>query len=226
MNVAIIPARYGSKRVPNKNFKLLGNKPLLAYTIEEALKCSGLDRIIISTDHPNIHPFLHGFDPDRLVAHQRHSDLAGDLVTTEDVLVDVLDQEWAAGAEYVVTLPPTTPFRSARTIEMCVDLFVGQQADSVLAISCGKIRMGSFDPETRAFSLDLENPPAKMAEWPLTHFDNSSVYVTKSSVLRETRFILGKRNFAVVTDRVEGHDINDPVDWAIAEALIEKGFVS
>ena len=225
-NLAVIPARYSSKRVPNKNFRRLGNKPLVAYTIEQALKCSRLDRIVVSTDHPDISSVIQGFDENRVIAHVRPPNFAGDLVTTEEVLLDVLDQKWAEGTEYVVTLPPTTPFRSAQTIEMCVELFLSRQADSVLAVSGRKIRMGSFDPVTQAFSFAMNNPPAKMADWPVTYFDNSSVYVTNSSVLRQTGFILGERNFAVVTDHVQGHDINDPMDWAIAEALIEKGFVA
>jgi CMP-N-acetylneuraminic acid synthetase len=85
--------------------------------------------------------------------------------------------------------------------------------------------MGPFDPQTQKFSLAMKNPPSKMSEWPLTFFDNSSVYVTKSIVLREKKFILGQKNYAVETDKIQGHDINDPVDWAFAESLIEKGFV-
>jgi N-acylneuraminate cytidylyltransferase len=224
-SIAIIPARYGSKRVPNKNFRQLGGKPLLTYTVEQALACATLRRIVISTDHPDIHSVLDGFDPDRVIAHQRHPDLGGDRITTEAVLLEVLDQDWAAKTDFVVTLPPTAPFRSARTIDACIELFVSRDADSVLAVSARKIRMGSFDSETQAFAFTLERPPVNMAHWPLTYFDNSSVYVTKSSVLRETGFILGTRNFAVVTDHIEGHDINDPLDWAMAEAMIEKGFV-
>ena len=224
-NIAVIPARYGSKRVPHKNFKILGDKPLLTYTIEQALRSRYLQQIVISTDFADIDKFLHGYDRSRIITHIRPEALAGDLVTTEEVLLNVLDQEWAKGAEYVVTLPPTTPFRSTETIDKCIELFLSKKADSVLAVSGAKIRMGSFDPKTSEFSLAMKNPPAKMSEWPLTFFDNSSVYVTKSIVLRQKKFILGQKNYAVATDKIQGHDINDPVDWAFAESLVEKGFV-
>jgi CMP-N-acetylneuraminic acid synthetase len=224
-NIAVIPARYGSKRIPQKNFKFLGGKPLLAYTIEQALRSRYLQLIVISTDFADIEQFLHGYDRSKILLHMRPEVLAGDLVTTEEVLLNVLDQEWAKGVEYIVTLPPTTPFRSAETIDKCIELFLNKKADSVLAISRAKIRMGPFDPQTQKFSLAMKNPPSKMSEWPLTFFDNSSVYVTKSIVLREKKFILGQKNYAVETDKIQGHDINDPVDWAFAESLIEKGFV-
>jgi CMP-N-acetylneuraminic acid synthetase len=224
-NVAIIPARYGSKRIPQKNFKILGGKPLLAHTIEQALRSRYLQQIVISTDFADIDQFLHGYDRSKITTHMRPEALAGDLVTTEEVLLSVLDQEWAKGVEYIVTLPPTTPFRSAETIDKCIELFLSKKADSVLAVSRAKIRIGSFDPQTLEFSFAMKTPPSKMSEWPLTFFDNSSVYITKSSVLRQKKYILGQNNYAVETDKIQGHDINDLVDWAFAESLIEKGFV-
>lgn len=224
-NIAIIPARYGSKRIPQKNFKVLGGKPLIAYTLEQALKSRHLQQIVISTDFTDIDRFLLDYDRSKIITHIRPVALAGDLATTEDVLLNVLDQEWAKEVEYIVTLPPTTPFRSAETIDKCIELFLSKKADSVLAVSRAKIRMGSFDPRTQEFSFTMKTPPSKMSEWPLTYFDNSSVYVTKSTVLRQKKFILGQKTFAIETDKIQGHDINDPVDWAFAESLIEKGFV-
>lgn len=224
-NIAIIPARYGSKRIPHKNFKILGGKPLLAYTLEQAIKSRFIQKIVISTDYEDIEPLIGGHDRSKIFIHRRSKALAGDLVTTEEVLLDVLDQELALGAEYIVTLPPTTPFRSAETIDKCIELFLSRKADSVLAISRAKIRQGSFDPSTQKFSFKMKNPPSKMSEWPLTYFDNSSVYVTKNIVLRQKKFILGQKNYGFEIDKIQGHDINDPVDWAFAEALIEKGFI-
>jgi CMP-N,N'-diacetyllegionaminic acid synthase len=224
-NIAIIPARHGSKRISHKNFKMLGGKPLVAYTLEQAIKSRFIQKIIISTDYEDIEQLIGGYDRSRIFIHRRSKALAGDLVTTEEVLLNILDQEWARGVEYIVTLPPTTPFRSADTIDKCIELFLSKKADSVLAISGAKIRQGSFDPQTLKFSFEIKNPPSNMSEWPLTFFDNSSVYVTKSSVLRKKKFILGEKNYAFETDKIQGHDINDPVDWALAEALIEKGFI-
>ena len=224
-NIAVILARYNSKRIPQKNFKILGGKPLITYTIEQALRSRYIQQIVISTDFADIDQFLYGYDRSRIITHIRSEALAGDLVTTEEVLLNVLDQEWAKEVEYIVTLPPTTPFRSAETIDRCIELFLNKKADSVLAVSRAKMRIGSFDSQTLKFSFAMKNPPSKMSEWPLTIFDNSSVYITKSSVLRQKKFILGKNNYAVETDKIQGHDINDPIDWAFAESLIEKGFV-
>lgn len=224
-NLAIIPARYGSKRILQKNFKILGGKPLIAYTIEQALKSQYIQQIVISTDFVDVDQFLYKYDRSKIIAHIRPEALAGDLVITEEVLLNVLDQEWAKDVEYIVTLPPTAPFRLAETVDKCIELFLSNKADSVLAVSQAKIRIGHFDSQTMEFSFAMKNPPSKMNEWPPTFFDNSSVYVTKSSVLRQKKFIMGQKNYAIETDRIQGHDINDPVDWAFAESLIEKGFV-
>ena len=224
-NIAIIPARYGSKRIPQKNLKLLGGKPLLLYTVEQALKSQYIQQIVISTDIPGINELLKVLDQNRIRVHQRPASLAGDLTSTEEVLLGVLDQDWAKGTDYVVTLLPTSPFRSAGTIDRCIEFFLKKQADSVLTISRSKLKIGVFDPETKAFSLLIKNPPARMSEWPLTSWDNPAVYVTRVDVLREKKFILGKNTFALEIDKVEGYDINDLIDWAFAESLIEKGFV-
>jgi CMP-N,N'-diacetyllegionaminic acid synthase len=224
-NIAVIPARSGSKRIPLKNFKILGGKPLIAYTIEEALKSRHIQRIVISTDYGDIDQFLQHYDRSKLKIHRRPEALAGDLVTTEEVLLHILGQDWAVGVEYIVTLPPTTPFRSAKTIDGCIELFLNKKADSVLSISGEKIRAGSYDPHTRRFAFKMKKPPSKMSEWPFTYFDNSSVYVTKAEVLRQQKFIIGPITYGYEIDKIEGFDINEPFDWAIAAKLIYERYL-
>ena len=113
MNIAIIPARGGSKRVPRKNIRDFLGRPILAYSIEAALQAGCFDEVIVSTDDPDIAALAraHGAE----VPFLRSAATSGDHATTADVLVEVL-QEYAQRArsfELACCIYPTAPFVTA-----------------------------------------------------------------------------------------------------------------
>jgi CMP-N-acetylneuraminic acid synthetase len=216
-NIAVIPARWGSKRVPHKNFKLLDGTPLFGWTLSAALMSKHIQKIIISTDYDDIDGLMK--DNERVEIHHRSAELSGDDVTTAAVVLDVL-KRWPA--DYVVTLPPTAPFRTADTIDKCVELFLKHDAYSVCSVTCGKVRLGGYDRVTKA--LYLKQTP--MSNWPVSSWDNSSIYVTRRDVVEGQGFLFchpENYGYAIETDRIQGHDINDMLDWVTAEAIIENG---
>ncbi len=120
-NIGLIPARGGSKRVPGKNIKMLGGKPLIAYTIEAARKSSLLDRVIVSTDDEEIAEVAlrHGAE----VPFLRPKELAGD--TTGDYpLIDYMIKELQRSenqkTDKIVYLRPTSPFKTVEIIDQCI----------------------------------------------------------------------------------------------------------
>jgi len=221
MHLAVIPARGGSKRIPGKNIRLLGGKPLVCYTIEAALGCTRLDKVIVSSDIPEVRELVLGYDTPRLLYVERPAELSGDLVTTEDVLLHVLKAQAAeAPVESLVTLLPTSPFRGSEVIDECMRLFLENGADSVCTFSQDKLKLGRFDPTSRRFSLLDENTPAEMHKIGLTAFDNPSTYVTRPEILAKLKFVLGPNNYGVLIDKFSGIDINDEIDWMFAEAIL------
>ena len=98
--LAIIPARGGSKGIPGKNIKELNGKPLMAYTIEEALKCPEIDQVVVSTDSKEIAQVAERYGAE--VPFMRPAQLAADTSKTIDAVWDVLDR-LEEDYEYVAT---------------------------------------------------------------------------------------------------------------------------
>ena len=116
--IAIIPARAGSKGLPNKNILMLGDKPLIGYTIEAALKSKKFDRVIVSTDSLEYKYIAEKFGAEVLMrAPELANDTAGSFVVIEDVLKRI------ESVEYFVLLQVTSPFRNYKHIKESVDLF-------------------------------------------------------------------------------------------------------
>ncbi|MFD2670552.1 acylneuraminate cytidylyltransferase family protein [Marinicrinis sediminis] len=134
--LAIIPARGGSKGVPNKNIRKLGGKPLIAWTIEAALRATRLSRIIVTTDSPSIAAAaVRAGVPHPLI---RPASLAADDTPMRDVILHTLDQVAQTDSqlpEGFVLLQPTSPFRTAVHIDEAITLFESRTCLSVVGVT-------------------------------------------------------------------------------------------
>ena len=132
--LAIIPARKNSKRIRNKNLAMLGNKPLISYTIEEALKNRYIDKILVSTDDPEILKISnrHGLKVSRL----RPSSLSGDKTKTIDLIIYEINQLKKIGQtfEYIIILQPTSPFRTNKNINDSFKLLENKKAKCIISV--------------------------------------------------------------------------------------------
>ena len=224
--LAVIPARANSKRIPGKNLKNLGGKPLICHTIEAALRSRLLDRIVISTDIPAMARIAAKYRSTRLEVLRRAPELCGDRVTTEQVLIDAVEKLGLRGdLEAVVTLLPTSPFRTPALIDGCIRLFRSKKADSVVTMSRRKLKLADLDEKSGRLRIRKEHTPAAMHKVPPTFCENPALHLTRLGVLLRSRYTLGARNYGYEIGRVEGMDINEPLDWILAEAVLKKGLV-
>jgi len=218
--LGIIPARGGSKSVPLKNIKSLRGTPLLAYAIRSAQQASSLSRFVVSTDHEDIArcAWEHGADVvDRPTAY------ATDTASTESALLhtlDVLEERDGFIPDIILTLEPTSPFRTAATIDRCVALFEKTDADSVIGVvetrSCyGRITDGRF-------SFLFPNQPRRRQEREPLYKEASIIYGTRTKTLREKQSVLGDCLYPLIVSEEEAFDINTPFDFMLAEALMTQ----
>ena len=142
---AVIPARIGSKRVPRKNLRPLCNKPLVSYSIERAIESRLVDHAVVSTDSDEIIEIAEGYGEKRLEAVKRDPEFARDTSSTEDVLLNIADLKGLSDDDAIVTLHPTSPFRSRDLIDRCIGLYLDNDIDSVLTVEQKKIRVGKVD---------------------------------------------------------------------------------
>ena len=216
--MAVIPARGGSKRAPRKNIRPLGNRPLLAYTIAAAHEAGLGDATMVSTEDAEIAGTATCLGCRVL---QRPHALATDAASTESVLLHALDEAAREGwhPKWILTLPPTSPFRRARTIRFFLDRAADAGVDCLFSVTETRADLWRCDVAGKIIRLFPDAPRRQQDRVPL-YEENSAVYLTSVAALRATGSVLGKSQQAVAIDPLEGFDINSELDFAIASALV------
>ncbi|MCC2643384.1 MAG: neuA [Nitrospira sp.] len=222
--LAVIPARGGSKSIPLKNIRPLNGRPLLAFTIEAAKRSKYLDRCVVSTDHPDIAKVARDHGAEVI---ERPADLATDQAPTEGALLHVLEILSREGylPDYVVTLEPTSPFRTTALIDRCIEAAIQHQdVDCVMTVTETRKCYGRLE-EGRFEYLFPDQPRRRQERRPL-YEESSTVYVTRTSALERDRSVLGRTRYGlVVEDAREAVDINEPLDFIVAEAVLAQRLV-
>lgn len=227
--VAVIHARGGSKRIPLKNIRFLGGKPLLAYTVEAALHARTLQRVIVSTDHPEIKQVAekYGAEVPFIRPPEISEDVASELVTKH--AVSFLESREGYQVDVAVTMQPTTPFCKPEDIDGCVKLLFASDADSVWSgreIHDRPEWMFSIDDEGYAKNLlgtEMRGDVGISQNLPRLYVPNGGVYATRRATLFEQNSIFGRRSRIWVMSRLDSVDIDEPLDLEFAEFLITRG---
>ncbi|NPA46087.1 MAG: acylneuraminate cytidylyltransferase family protein [Chlorobi bacterium] len=216
-NLTIIPARCGSKRIPGKNIKFLGSKPLLAYSIEYALNHPDLaGQIMVSTDCDRIAEVASRYP---VSIHRRPAALAGDDTPTADVLKHILDNT-DLSPEFVTLLQPTNPFRPENLWQEAFTALQTSGKKSLFTVTpivkkLGKIRDHRFVPFNYRFgqrSQDME---------PL-YYENGMLYISHASMIREAK-IMDDQSLAFIINHIFASvDIDTEEDWLYAEFILKK----
>ena len=217
--VAIIPARGGSKTIPKKNIRPLAGKPLIYYTVEEAKRSKYLDRILVSTDDDEIARICRGFGVEVI---ERPPEFATDTSPTELALIHVVEtlkDKEGYEADVIVTLEPTSPLRTYELIDKCIETLLRNDCDSVISAigtrECfGRIIGGKFD-------YLIKDQPRRRQDREPFYKESSTVYVTRTETLFKLKSVLGERLYAVIAEEDEAMDINTPLDFVIAEAVMQ-----
>jgi N-acylneuraminate cytidylyltransferase len=214
--IAIIPARGGSKRLPGKNTKLLGEIPLLAHSILYAKKHNFIDAVYVSTDDVVIKEIalLYG-----AIVIDRPQALSGDLEPTVSALKHVLESIDEI-IENVILLQATNPLRPQNLLQNAFAIFQEQQTNSLFTVSrshhkLGKIINNRFIPynyEVGQRSQDLE---------PL-YYENGLLYISKSSVILNNEIITKEAFPLEVNHPFANVDIDTQEDFDYAEYLLNK----
>lgn len=229
--IALVPARAGSVRVKDKNIRLLGGHPLLAYSIAAA-RASGLfATVAVSTDSPTYGEIARWYGAEVLL---RPAEMAGAKSPDMQWVLHALGAlaEQGRGGDAFSILRPTSPFRKAETILRAWRAFVAAEgADSLRAVErVGQHpgKMWTLDGDRMRPLLDqpTEGPPwhsRQMADLPGVYVQNASLEIAWTQMALVTRTIAGGEVVPFLTEGDEGVDINTEKDWWWAERLIAAG---
>ena len=224
-NLAIIPARSGSKRLKDKNIMMLIGKPLLAYTIEAA-KASGMfDEIMISTDSNKYAEIAEQWGAS--VPFLRNENLSNDIASSWDVLKDVLQMYKEIGKEFdtVTLLQPTSPLRTADDIISGYELMIEKSANSVVAV-CEMDHSPLWTntlPEDNSIVDFINEDIIKTPRQGLPNYYriNGALYITKTDYFLSVNNIYKEKSYALIMSKEHSIDIDNIMDFVVAEAVMK-----
>ena len=232
--VALIPARAGSKRVPDKNIRPLAGHPVMAYTIAAALESRVFTDVIVSTDSEKYAEIARYYSAE--VPFLRPPELAGDVSPDIEWLEYTLKrlQEEGRGYDCFSILRPTSPFRQPETIQRAWQAFLAEEGvDSLRAVEkCqqhpGKMWVIRGKRMTPLLPLSPPEQPWHSSQYPTlpeVYIQNASLEIAWTRVVLQERTIAGNVLMPFLTEGYEGFDVNNPYDWNLAEHLVTKGDV-
>jgi len=224
--LALIPARGGSKGLPRKNILPLLGKPLLAWTIEQALASQYLDKVMVSTDDEEIARIARDYSAE--VPFLRPAELATDTATTIAVIHHALAfyKERGIGFNYLALLEPTSPLRAEGDIDKSIKLLADHEAEADSLVSLGEVHM-----EHPSLIKKIENNYVKPYEptgeiitrrqdFSKVYFPYGVIYLSKITSLEATNTFYQERTIPFFIQRWQNYEVDDIYDLKCIEAVI------
>lgn len=220
--LAIIPARGGSKAVPRKNIRLVGNKPLIAWTIEEAKKSKYIDRLILSSEDKEIIQVAKDWGCE--VPFIRPAHLSEDSTPGMEPVLHALSA--LPDYDFVILLQPTSPLRRAEDMDGCIEECVRKKAKtcvSLVKVDKSPYWMYSVFPDGH---MQPVMPPVsekmQRQDLPVTYTINGAVYVAECKWLLKIKTFIGLETIAYLMPKERSLDIDDEIDMRLFKAWITE----
>lgn len=218
-NLAIIPARGGSKRIPRKNIKDFLGKPIIAYSIEAALKSNLFDEVMVSTNDKEIADIAKGYDAK--VPFYRSKEKSNDFFGLADVAVEVLEKHRGYGKKFdnVCCILATAPFINRKMLTQSYNKLNENNFDSVFPVvkySFPIQRAMHFD-DIKIQMIWPENMTKRSQDLTTSFHDAGLFYWIKSEILLTEKKLWTENTGAIIISEHETQDIDTNEDWEIAE---------
>lgn len=212
--IAVIPARGGSKGIPNKNLKLFNNKPLIGHIIETLLDINIIDKVIVSSDSDSILNYCSRYK--KLTCQKRDQNLADDKTTLDEVIyesVKNLTEEF----DYIFTFQPTSPLIKKETIITALSSFIKSEKNSI--ITCVDNRHLMWTSEKNKYKPLYEKRVNRQELPPLLKENGAIIGCKKEILLKKNSRIDPNSIFLYELDEYESIDIDSYADWILAEEI-------
>lgn len=221
--IAIIPARSGSKGLPNKNILMLLDKPLIAYTIEAAIKSNEFQRVIVSTDSLEYKEISEKYGAEVIL---RDDYLSNDKATSFMVIEDVLKKIKIESLDYFMLLQPTSPFRDEKHIVDSIKEFEKKYSSLDFLVSMTEssksadlIKRIENDKTLKNYDLDYSNYRRQDGK---EYYPNGAIFIGKVNKYQEKKHFFGEKTLAYFMNKEDSIDIDDRLDFEIAITIATK----
>lgn len=224
--LGIIPARGGSKGLPGKNIRLLGDKPLIAHTIEEAKKSNYLSRVLVTTDDKDIQKVALDYKAE--VPFLRPTELARDNTPTIDAVIHCLDflkRTEGYVPEYICLLQCTTPLKNVEDIDRCIEKCLTTDYDACMSVceaSSSPYWMKTFKEDKLCNFISGEDTVLRRQDLPKVYEINGAVYVIRTEVLLAKHSIHVENTTGYIMPQERSIDIDTEIDFLIAEMMLKS----
>lgn len=214
--VAVVPMRHNSERVPGKNYRDLGGKPLFHWVVDTLLAIPAIDEVVIDTDSPIIIEDVAKVYPQvRVLLRPEH--LRAGEIAMNDVLLNTAEQ---VNADILLQTHSTNPFLSVATVESAINRFYAKEndCDSVFGVTRLQARLWTADGKA------VNHDPAvllRTQDLDPIYLENSCFYIFTPQILRERGNRIGARPLLVETPPLEAIDIDEESDFQLAIAVAE-----
>lgn len=219
-NIAIIPARGGSKRIPGKNIKQFLGKPIIEYSINAALETSLFDTVIVSTDDIAVKEIA--VKSGAKVPFLRSQKNSNDFAIISDVLMEVIAQLEESGQkyEYICCLYPTAPFVTSKKLEESYNLLLKTGASGVISVvkySSPIQRALRIDADKRLFLINKNFEKVRSQDLEPAYYDAGQFFWLRVSDFLKNNEIFSNNLVGYIVDQMEARDIDSMEDWKEAE---------
>ncbi len=226
--IAIIPARGGSKGLPGKNIKNLCGKPLIAYTIEAALKSKYIEKVIVTTDSEEIATIAKNYGAD--VPFMRPADLSSDTAKAVDVYlhaVEYLMQQMKIDIDKFMVLLPTAPLRTEKHINGAYEKFKKQKAISLISVKEAETPVTWYmnkneDDYIFNAGFGVGNAVTNRQVNDTYYIPNGAIYILDYKLLKEKRTYYCDKTIGYIMSSEESVDIDTLVDFNYAEFIMKR----
>lgn len=219
--LGLIPARGGSKGIPNKNIIELDGKPLIGHSIEAGLECSAIDSVVVSTDDEEIASVAGSYGA--RIPFLRPPELATDEAPTAPVITHALETLFDAGENYgsLVLLQPTSPLRTADHIDEAFEIFECSGVDSVISVYPTYDTRWERTPDG-VKKLNYKDDSKRRQDRDPEYATNGAIYVLDIGLFLETEETITGRTELYEMSEQESVDIDTPYDlWLAGQILTE-----
>jgi len=219
--LALIPARGGSKGVPRKNIREVGGRPLIAWTIEAAQRSAYIDRVVLSSEDPEIIETARRWGCE--IPFARPAELAEDHTPGIDPVLHALSL--LPGYDLVVLLQPTSPMRTTEDIDRCIERCVEEGKNACVSVTeSAKSPYWMYRMRTDDTLAPILEPTQgqRRQDLPVVYALNGAVYVARVPWLTENRTFVTPETVAYVMPPERSLDIDTPIDLTVLTVLMEE----
>jgi len=217
--ITIIPARGGSKGIPNKNITIFNNKPLLAHSIDYAKSSNLVSSIYVSTDNQKISKIA---IKNKAKVINRPDSISGDEATTESAISHLLEN-LDYTPEIIILLQPTSPLRPPKSLDKALKLFIEKKYDSLLSISPTHRFFWSIKNGKAIPKYDFLNRPRRqdLDSSSMQFVENGSLYIFTYKSFVENKNRLGGHIGHIIFNEEYSYEIDTPKDLIFLESLVK-----